>query len=287
MRFYHYTSASEADGILLSSLCRGHLATPTMEMLKPVVWLTTDPKSEGHGLTNGDLMSESDARYVERVDGQWPKNLYTTDKTRVRLTYELPSEVCELLIRFTDFCEDYPNGRLFAKSMGISGYVKAEDLDDQEFLQWFKTETKESTWWISGKPISTEYVTAVDVKDDIGNFHKYDCEGPIKDALEKQGFMTLTQAATLDIQRVVCAAHPLIFVKPLVFCASPDALPTVIIRGSNHRDMLYEIATGNPLQDASVHDAVVAEWVAKHRTELHTAWERAKESYYFFYPAVA
>jgi hypothetical protein len=52
MLFYHYTSIALVDGILRTDLSLGHL-NMIGEVIKPVAWLTTDPKAEGHGMTTG------------------------------------------------------------------------------------------------------------------------------------------------------------------------------------------------------------------------------------------
>ncbi len=87
MKFYHFTSVSYAETILSMGISRGHVKHGDGSIRNSVVWLTTDPDADGHGLTTGDkTLTARDMEYLTRVDGVAPKNGIVMNKTRVRLT---------------------------------------------------------------------------------------------------------------------------------------------------------------------------------------------------------
>jgi hypothetical protein len=71
-----------ADSIMHQGISQGHLDRLNGEIIKPIVWLTTDASHIGHGLLTGnESVTSSQAIYMELVQGVRPKNLITHDKT--------------------------------------------------------------------------------------------------------------------------------------------------------------------------------------------------------------
>jgi hypothetical protein len=286
MRLYHYTSTALADGILVSDLSHGTMHTLN-GAIGPVVWLTTDPKAEGHGLTHGEgTLSDRQMANKAKLHGEMPKNRRTTDKMKVRLTFDIPDDDMVQLQRFTDYCDGMPDGRgkLFAKWTGLSCYVDMETVDDRRLKAMMKSQpTKEKTWWISFLPVSARFITAVDIRDKSGNYRPYDFEAQGRHAMEKLGFFAPSFSALQELGTIVKPLHPFGYTKALAFCPAPEATPTVTIRDGG-TELTYEIETGKSLTATADYEPQLSAWVAKYRAELIAAWEQAKESYYWYYP---
>lgn len=287
MRLFHYTSAALADAILISDLSRGHMNTPE-GIIGPVVWLTTDPKAEGHGLTNGaETLTDRNIAYLEKVQGKKPKNRKTSDLTKIRLTFDIPEDDMLQLQRFTEYCDAMPNGKgkLFAKRTGLSCYVSLVTTEEKRLKAMMKSQpTKEQTWWISFLPVSARFITAVDIRDaTTGAYRPYDFEAFGRGAMGELGFFAPSLSALQELGTIVRPLHPLGYTKALTFCPTPDATPTAIIRGGG-TDFLYEIEAGKSLTATEAYDPQLSTWVVKYRAELMDAWAQAKESYYSYYP---
>ncbi|MEV4780490.1 hypothetical protein [Burkholderia sp. LMU1-1-1.1] len=286
MRLYHYTSVSLADGILVSDLAHGHLNTLN-GIIGPVVWLTTDPKAEGHGLTHGaETLNDRQMAHQAKLRGEMPKNRSTSDKMRVRLTFDVPEDDMVQLLRFTDYCEGMSDGRgkLFAKWTGLSCYTDMATVDDRRLKAMMKSQpTKEKTWWISFFPVSARFITAVDIRDAKMAYRPYDFEALARHPMEKLGFFAPSFTALQELGAIVKPLHPLGYTKALAFCPAPDATPTVTIRDGG-TELSYEIETGKSLTLTADYEPQLSAWVAKYREELSSAWAHAKESYYLFHP---
>lgn len=284
MRLYHYTSAALVDNILISDLSMGHMNTRE-GIIRPVVWLTADPKAEGHGLTNGtETLTEGNKDHIEKVQGKRPKNRRTSDKMKARLTFDIPeNEMCQLQ-RFTEYCDGILDGKLFAKWTGVSCYIDVATADEKRVMAMMKSQpTKEKTWWISFLPISSRFITAVEFRGTDGAYYPYDFEKLVRPALGELGFFSPSPEASRKLLTIVKPLHPLGYTKALVICAGPDATPRAAIRGGG-TDLIYEIETGKRLTDAAAYEPQLSEWIATHRAELMDAWAQAKESYYSYYP---
>jgi len=284
MRLYHYTSLPLVEGILLSDLSKGHLNT-LRGIISPVVWLTTDPTAEGHGMPNGtETLTDSHLDHLEKLQGGRPKNRRTHDKMKVRLTLDIPDSDMPQLQRFTDYCEHEPNGKWLAKWTGLSCYIDVATADDATLKSMMRRQaTKEKTWWISFLPISAASISAIELRDKDGTYKPYDFEKFVRPAMGEQGFFYPSPDALRELLMIVKHVHPLGDAKPLIICAGPEATPTVAIRGGG-TDLWYEIESGRSLTDTSAYEPQLSVWIARFRTELMTAWDHARESYFTFYP---
>jgi hypothetical protein len=284
MRLYHYTSAALADSILLSDLSEGHMSTMG-GTIRPVVWLTSDPKAEGHGLTNGtETLTERNMAHIKKVIGERPKNRRTSDKMKVRLTYDVPADEMHYLQRFTEYFDRIPKGKLIAKLTGLSCYIDTATADPKRLKAMMKSQpTKEKTWWISFLPVSARLITAVEFRGTDGAYHPYDFEKLVRPALGQLGFFFPSPEALRELLTIVKPLHPLGYTKASVFCIRPDATPTVSISDGG-TNLVYEIETGKSLTDTAAYEPQLSAWIATHRAELMDAWAQAKQSYYSYYP---
>lgn len=284
MRLYHYTSAVLADGILLSSLSIGHMNFMGT-IIRPVVWLTSDPKAEGHGLTNGtEKLNESNAAYTEKASGARAKNRSTHNKRKVRLTFDIPSEEMMQLQRFVEYCERTPNGKQFAKRTGLSCYFELNKLTSERLKLLMKSRpTKEKTWWISFLPVSARFITAVEIRDANGVYQPYDFDKLARPALEKLGYFFPSAEALGELQTIVKPLHPLGYTKAHAFCPAPNATPILAIRDGGTQ-LSYEIEAGKSLTDTAAYEPQLSAWINTYREELMAAWAKAKESYFSYYP---
>lgn len=284
MRFFHYTSADVYDQILASDLSIGHLLTP-YGLMREVVWLTTDPMAEGHGLYDGtQILSDKDIEQIEMVEGNRPRNRATPNKMKIRLTFDIPNEAMIQLLRFTEFCEKLPHGKQFSKRLGLSCYMDISLVDPPKLQELMETRpTKEGSWWISNRPISAQFITAVDVRDSTGKYVKYDFEKLVRPALEELGLFCPSQTALYELQRLITPYHCLGDIKAFVICKDKIAKPVVIISGGDFY-LKYDIETGKKIEQIKFYSPDLSAWVIKHRTELLVAWAKAKECYFLYYP---
>lgn len=285
MRLYHYTSLPLIESILLTDLSKGHMNT-LEGIISPVVWLTTDSRAEGHGMPDGtETLTDSHLDHLEKLQGERPKNRRTHDKMKVRLTVDIPEDEMLQLQRFTDYCERLPNGKWFAKWTGLSCYIDVATADDNAIKKMMRTQaTKEKTWWISFMPVSSRFISAIELRGKDRLYHPYDFEKFVRPAMGEQGFFYPSADALRELQAIIRPVHPLGDPKPLVICAGPAATPTVAIRVSGTDFLQYEIESGRSLTDASAYEPNLSAWITRFRTELMEAWKRAEASYFTFYP---
>ena len=95
MILYHFTSATFLPSIQKEGLTRGEVPLSPRQVMNGV-WLTTDPNPEGHGLSNGEELSESTIRELQSrgllaKDIPTDKPLRWADKRSARITIVLPS----------------------------------------------------------------------------------------------------------------------------------------------------------------------------------------------------
>ena len=282
MKLFHFTSVSLAEAILSSSISQGHFSHADGTMTRPVVWLTTDPSHQGHGLTTGkELITSGEAKYSERVQGGRLRNTKTLDKTRIRIAVDLDPSTDGSLVSFVDYCGRNET-KFYAKVMGISGLYRLQDLTDKQFLQLKKSsKTKETTWWLRWRPILPETFAAVEYNDG-GKFVPYSFEKHGRQAMEDIGFTFVSEPAHNELSEIIPAGNRFELPKALVLCAEADTEPQVAIRGA-HRTSIYSIESGHCVQDT--HDpfsSLLEGWVSRHRDELMECWKLSEEKWVSF-----
>lgn len=285
MKFYHYTAVAPAEAILSKGLSIGHIKHGDGSIRNSVVWLTTDPEADGHGLTTGqELLTASNVAYLTRIHGVAPRNGVTMNKMRIRLTVEASDEGGSLM-PFAEYYARRGEKPDEAKLMGLSAYIKNPwQLPLAKRRQLMKTTaTKESTWWLSFEPISPEAITRVEFNTPAG-FVDYDFEVHGRRPFHDAG-MVAPSARTLESLRSLVPCHYRFEkAKVFAFCVKPTDAPFVLIRGGGE-DYAFDAVTGASLfgKSPAAGDALSA-WVRQHSAELLDCWAEAVDVYYAYYP---
>ena len=219
MKFYHFTSVSYAETILSMGISRGHVKHGDGSIRNSVVWLTTDPDADGHGLTTGDKTLTARAmEYLTRVDGVAPKNGIVMNKTRVRLTVEMSADTATLM-PFVEYYARRGEKPDEAKLMGLSAYVENPwrlPLTRRRHLLK-STTTKEGTWWLSFAPITASEITRVEYNSPAG-FVDYDFEAHGRQHFHDAGFVVPSAATLQSLHPLVPCDYPFEKAKAFAFC---------------------------------------------------------------------
>lgn len=285
MKLYHYTSVPLAEAIMSTALKHGHMNT-MRGIVHNVVWLTSDPTSEGHGLLTGDEknLTLGEIQHMEAVQGGPLRNTFMQKKTAVRLTYVLPADWTYIVQNYVEYCRGNEGGELFAKTTGLSCFVDITNASDKRLKSLMKTvKTKEQTWWISFTPIPSAFVAAIDIKTDKG-YVPYSFEPYGRRGLEDVGFFCPPPSALQQLQHLLTGLHPFEQANARVLCADPVHEPTVAIRGGG-TERILAIRDGRLVRGADQHLVAIQNWVSVHREALLECWSRAEKSYRAFYPA--
>jgi hypothetical protein len=284
MKLYHYTATSLGESILSSDISKGHLMHSDGRMSQGVVWLTTDPRPGGHGLTLGnERLTQSQVRHLQRVQGGPLRNHLTLDKTQLRITVELDPAQRRNLVAFTDYAKEYES-KEYAKWYGVSCLVDMKSTPDKEIKRLMRVaQTKERTWWLSFGPVSpAEYVgVEFNVK---GRFEPYDFERHGREAMREVGFVFPCAETLAEVADIVKPAHALERAKAFVICEDATKPAKVAVRGGG-TIRAFELASGELVAGAD--DAQMRElrdWSRRHRDELEACWSEAVEIYYCTYP---
>jgi hypothetical protein len=285
MLFYHYTSVSLADTILSSGLKHGHMNS-LEGLIRDVVWLTTDPSPDGHGLLNGrEKLTASQVAYMQKVQGGPLRNARTTDKTKIRLTVNLPDDELHILQSYVEYCRTREGGEKFAKVMGLSCYFDVGSIEPKRLKALMKSQrTKEKTWWISFAPIPARYIAAVDYRHS-DSFRPYSFDQVGRAELEEVGLYAPSSQSLEALQSIVPPSHLFEQTKALVICTAPANNPVVLIRGAG-TERFFDINECQRIAGPAAADDEprIIEWLRQHRAELLACWERAIDSYYTYYP---
>lgn len=286
MRLYHYTSIPLAKCILSDALRYGHMNTLS-GIMHNVAWLTTDDSSDGHGLTTGAdrPLSEGQVAYLEKVQGAPLRNRLTQDKTKVRLTYELPEDWTYVVQNFVEYCTStMERGELFAKSTGLSCYIDLGTASDKRVRDAMKkVKTKEKTWWISLTPIPSKFIVSVDIQVG-GIFVQFDFEQHARGELEKIGFFSPTSSALESLSTILPKSNQFEVPDARVICTDPEDAGMVAIRGAGS-EWLLSIDEPRVLSGPETHRQELAQWTSSNRDQLLMCWKDAVASYRKFYPA--
>jgi hypothetical protein len=283
-KLFHYTSVALAETILSSPLKHGHMNTPS-GLFHDVVWLTSDPSSEGHGLTTGqEKLTESQIRHLEKVQGGPLRNHVTQDKTAIRLAYALSDDWMAIVQNFVEYCRrNERDGELFAKAMGLSCYTNIQETDKKRLKNLMKSvKTKEKTWWISFVPIPSELIVAVDAKTDAG-YVPYTFEQHGRTGMEKVGFFSPSEETLATLQRLLHGKHKFEIAKARVICKDPAHEPVVALRGEA-AEWMFTVRDARLVAGPDQKREALATWVLQNCDELLDCWKEAVRSYYTFYP---
>lgn len=283
MKLYHYTAASMGEAILTEGLTKGHLLHGDDSIRQDLVWFTTDPSHEHHGLTLGtEALTPRHVAYQQRLSPTPLRNARTLNKTQLRITVEIDDD-SPWLMSFVDYAKRRGESPRYIKAMGAS-CVLDSNLPAKKYQQLLKsTPTKEATWWLYFGAVRPDAVKAVDFNVN-GVFEPYSFEAHGRAALERYGFSAPSAAAQAQIPLIVQPAHPLEHPKALVFCEDPDKAPKVVIRGGGGVRAFEILSKAIFVGPADRQAAELQAWVATHQAELMSCWERAVELFYEAYP---
>jgi len=283
MKLYHYTAASMGEAILSEGLTKGHLLHGDNTIRQDLVWFTTDPSYEHHGLTLGnEALTPRSIAFQERVSGRPLKNARTLDKTQMRFTVDIDDD-SPWLMSFVDYAKRRGESPRYIKSMGASCVLDLS-LPPKRYQQLMRsTPTKEDTWWLYFGAVRPQAFRAVDFNVN-GVFEPYAFELHGRRALERYGFAAPSATAIAQIPEVVPPAHALEHPKALVFCDDPAHAPKVAIRGGGEM-RAFEIHSRSIVAGPDDARSVALQaWIVRHEAELLSCWEKAVELFYMAYP---
>jgi hypothetical protein len=147
--FYHYTAIEYLESILRDGLNKGEIPiTPRKEDCLNGVWLTTSKSASGHGLSDGEELSEELRRLTSA-----PKGAHWHDKRAVRITVKMPKEKL--------------------KHWPAYGKKRLEPWWYRAMSRTGGGEKVARTWYISLKPISPEQFEKVEVRNEDGAWIDY------------------------------------------------------------------------------------------------------------------
>ena len=149
MLLYHFTAEEYLDSILVSGLVRGELPLNQPEALNAIS-LTSDKSPSGHGLTDGQSLSEAEKSFFRQEGKQVPDNARFPNKRAVRITVKVPKSSVKKWL---------PWARRRLESSWLNtlidiggGYRKAK------------------TWWFSPGAIPPGYFVKVERADGAGGW---------------------------------------------------------------------------------------------------------------------
>ncbi len=252
--------------------------------MRGVLWLTSDPDFNGHGLLTGkERPTDSEKRYLEKVQGGPLKNEVMADKTAIRIHVDIEDDD-PMLHSFVDWSKrnERPG---YARIMGLSALYDIKALSDAELQRAYKhAKTKETTWMLyfgNVPPTQISGVSALAGKQ----FVPYDFERNGRESLRENG-LTIVNADSLH--RLQDFLPPLYqFDLPKAFCICTDVSdrPFVVIRGAGYQ-FSVDLSSGE-LREGEATATILAAtkvWVGERQAELEACWEDATETYFRFYP---
>ncbi len=271
------------EAILSSSISRGHLKHADGSLRQDVVWFTTDPEPDRHGLTLGtETLTARAIAWQERLARAPLRNARTLNKTQMRLTVEL-DESNPWLMSFVDYASRRKEPKQYVRAMGLSCIVN-ETTPRKEAERLKRTAiTKEATWWLYFGAVPARCITAVDFNVG-GRFEPYDFEAHGRAAMRQYGFVFPSPAALHEVEKLIPSSHPLERSKALVFCEESSAVPKVIFRGGGET-RVFEILSLKPfVGELDERGVQLQHWIARHRTQLLDCWNDAIQLYFDAYP---
>jgi hypothetical protein len=150
MILYHFTAAEYLDVIQRDGLSKGDVPLAKTQGIN-AVWLTTDSEPEGHGLTDGHVLTADERAAWGRVFGREPPppGARFPNKRAVRITVKIPSSDKSLV--------HWP--RWARKRLEPSWY------DALNRTASGGRKGQERTWWLYFGVISPDRFAAVEILD--------------------------------------------------------------------------------------------------------------------------
>ncbi|RYG93474.1 MAG: hypothetical protein EON58_18240 [Alphaproteobacteria bacterium] len=217
IKLFHYTATSMGEAILSSSISRGHLKHADGSIRQDLVWFTTDPEPDRHGLTLGtEKLSAQAIAWQERLAQAPLRNARTLNKTEMRLTVDF-EESNPWLMSFVEYANRRNEPKQYLRAMGLS-CIADETTPRKEYERLRRTAiTKENTWWLYFGAVQAGRISAVDFNV-AGRFEAYDFETHGRSAMRRYGFVFPSATALQEVADLIPSIHPLERPKAFVFC---------------------------------------------------------------------
>lgn len=292
MKFYHYTSVPLVEAIFDLGLSKGHIQMSNGEIVQPIVWLTTDPSSEGHGLLTGEeKLDDKQLAYLTRVQGAQPRNRFTHNKEQIRIEVD-GSRLTEAPKRYVDVCREIGEPAVWSKMMGLSCFYTSSELEQMEdaaVMHLMQTkETKEGTWFLSTE-IDPSAFSNVSFNSASG-FVDYDFELHGRPGLENSGIAVADPAVLSSLREIIEPAHPYDTPKAVVVVTDPDSSPKCAIR-CYAMQFVTEIMKPDAevafVGDRPDNLSEIKSWISANQEHLMKCHERAKTARARYYPPPA
>ncbi|MEN8503600.1 MULTISPECIES: hypothetical protein [Paraburkholderia] len=284
MQLYHYTSATMAESIFHEGLQPSTLTRGDGTIMKGVLWLTTDTDVNGHGLLTGkERLTESQRRFLEKIQGGPLKNEVMVDKTAIRIQVDIEDDD-PMLHSFVDWSKKNERPG-YARIMGLSALYDLKALTDAELKRAYKhAKTKEATWKLyfsSVPPMKISDVSALAGTQ----FVPYDFERNGRGPLRENGLTIVSADSLRRLRDFLPPLHRFDLPKAFCICTEASDRPFVVIRGGG-----FQFSVGlrsGELREGQATVAILAAakaWVGERQAELEACWEDATETYFRFYP---
>jgi len=287
MELYHYTSVPLLHSILNEGISKGHFLRSDNQMLHGHCWYTSSPLPHGHGLPDGtESVSQSDKEFAQRVQGgtlSTLNQLHNKKRVRIKVDYEWLRKH-ERFNKFTELLQIYGEPSLYAKILGVMGWVKPEILSDSELRRWLKNpKLKHDTWYVHRGILPVEQILSVEFMEKQDIYVPYNFEIHGRPELEKSGIYSITLAELHKLNND--EPHDLFLNGSVgVICPNPMAPPTIVFRKRNG-GLVLNIQTGACIQNEGsiFDDAAVARlgvWTRNNSESLMISWDKSKESWF-------
>jgi hypothetical protein len=144
----------------------------------PSICLTTDSSPIGHGLPNGDVITEEQLSKMLKINqgpisvSRGPNGTYRSiDHTKYRIQLNL-NEADFIIISAMDYYQDRPD---IVFELEIQGYLPhtGNQEDRAKIANMLRAGIllgKGPTWWYAFGPISTKYIQEICIKTPSGDY---------------------------------------------------------------------------------------------------------------------
>ncbi len=282
MILYHHTAVALAESILANGLTLGYLARKDGSGQHNVVWLTSDPAHEGHGLPTGkEVLTASKREYMARVQLKPVLNDVVYDKTRIRLSVDL-SDRDPALVPFVSWARQHEDMQ-YARRMGLSAVMDLSKVKGNVTSLALRTRTKEKTWWLYFGAIGPQRIVAADFRT-TSAYQPYDFEAHGRSAMHDAGQVVVSPATLAELQTYFEPQHALDRVKAFAICVRPDETPSIQIRGDGVH-LIFRIGSADLIYGTTPPNIDrLRAWIHRHAVELTRCWGDAMEVYFRYYP---
>lgn len=279
MILYHFTSVPLAEACMSYGISNGHIKWSDGRNHRPVVWLTRDNDWRNHGLLTGsEVITDSDRRSVELLEGRFAKGRLVANKTEIRITAKI-READSQLLDFRKFVKKYgnePNVDLYTRAMGLSAIEGANELSERDFNNFQRNSvTKEKTWWLYSGVIEPEKFSSVQFLTSKG-YCDYDFETHGRQICHQAGLVAPSASALSELGKIINREGKFKPVGAFCFCEKESDDPTVSIR---KKEGVIKVPIRSELRGiwSDSGDELFARWVENNYGELMDCWSQSAD----------